>query len=359
MLRLQLNRKFISNSLSNVLGRGFCANKPSRSDWMANNDILLHATAVMKNKREKFHNADFAGKQHDQGSTNFPKYNAPGKNSPKRPVKKTKNIVINWATGSDRAKEVANSLVLSIFQMNRDGNIKVVNPETNTMEQTNIRHFAKGINLDEVGLNIVNVDQVDQYTKIPLIKLVETRVALKKYSDEMAKQKEKELIEKGIIRRQSKSSESDRGESTIKRLKLSWQIKPDDLVKQKAHEMISQLKKGFRVYIYIDSKNNGNSKNWLDNFENMASSNLPENKLSKRELDQRSFVLNKIIELLEEFSTQPLIDGNIQGKVLVKLSPKASASGTKDKQALKERRKMERQEKLQKRIEKKKQRKRC
>lgn len=324
---------------------------------MANNDILLNATAAMKRKRERSRNPNAVGKSHTHESTKYLNSNVLGKNHSKKPLKRTKNIVIRWTTGSDRAKEVANSAMSKIFHMNHEGNIKVVNPATNSMEQTNIRQFAKGINLDEAGLTIVDVDQIDEYTKVPIVKLVESRVALKKYSDEMAKQKEKELLEMGVIKRPSKSSDADKGESSIKRLKISWQIKPDDLSKQKAHDMITQLKKGFRVYIYIDSKNNGNSRNWLDNFENIESQHLSEGKkLSKKELEQRSFVLEKILALLKEYSTQSVIDGTVEGKMLVKLCPKPSASDQKDKQALREKRKRERQEKLQKRIEKKMQR---
>lgn len=354
MLRLHLSRRALSSSLSVALCRVFCTSTPCQSDWMANNDILLNATAAMKRKRERSRNPNAVGKSHTHESTKYLNSNVSGKNHSKKPLKRTKNIVIRWTTGSDRAKEVANSVMSKIFHMNHEGSIKVVNPATNSMEQTNIRQFAKGINLDEIGLSIVDVDQIDEYTKVPLVKLVESRVAFKKYSDEMAKQKEKELLEMGVIKRPSKSSDADKSESSIKRLKISWQIKPDDLSKQKAHDMITQLKKGFRVYIYIDSKNNGNTRNWLDNFENIESQHLSDGKkLSKKELEQRSFVLERIIALLEEYSTQPVIDGTIEGKMLVKLAPKPSASDQKDKQNLREKRKRERQEKLQKRIEKK------
>lgn len=43
--------------------------------------------------------------------------------------------------------------------------------------------------MDKVGLSIVNVEQIDNENQIPLVKIVESRVALKKYSDFLAKKK--------------------------------------------------------------------------------------------------------------------------------------------------------------------------
>lgn len=54
-----------------------------------------------------------------------------------------------------------------------------MDPTTHRIEPSNIRYFAKGIDLDKVGLSIVNVEQIDNENQIPLVKIVESRVALK------------------------------------------------------------------------------------------------------------------------------------------------------------------------------------
>lgn len=354
MLRLQLSKRALHNVFSVVVTRGFCASVPRRTDWMANNDILLNATAAMKHKREKSDGEGGGGYKNNHNNGRFRQTNVNhGFSNNRKASKKPRNILIKWSTGSDRAKEAANSAVSNIMRINLEGTIKVINSETNNMEETNIREFARGIDLDEVGLGIVDVHTTDESTSIPLVKLIEARVALKRHSDEMAKQKEKELIEMGMIKRSSKSSESEKGESSVKRLKISWEIKPDDLSKQKTHEIITQLKKGFKVFIYIDSKNSSSSKHWLENFEN----SLPQEvKLSRKEQEQRTFVVDKITEIVEEHSTQPQLEGTLEDKMIIKLTPKPSIGESIDKSTLKEQKKKERQEKLQKRIERKKQR---
>ncbi|GAV48720.1 hypothetical protein ZYGR_0N01240 [Zygosaccharomyces rouxii] len=351
MLRLQLGKRIVRNAFSVVVIRGFCSSGPCRKDWMANNDILLNATAAMKRNKEKVQRGSLDS-AHTNGSFRQVNMNQRS-NHNKKPLKKPRSIVIKWSTGSDRAKEAANSTVSSIFKMNFEGTVQRINSETNKVEETNIREFVKGINLDEVGLSIVDVSQINENTSIPLVKLVEARVALKRYSDEMAKQKEKELIEMGVIKKSTKSSEPDKVESTVKRLKISWEIKPDDLCKQKAHEIVTQLKKGFKVFVYIDSKNSSGSRNWLDCFENSIPQEI---KLSKKEHEQRSFVVDKISEIVEEYSIQPNLDGTLGDKMIIKLAPKTLTGEKMDKKTLKEHKKKERQEKLQKRIEKKNQR---
>lgn len=347
MLKLELTKRIVPNVFSVIVARGFHAKRPCQADWMANNDILLNATAAIKRNKEKTQQGYLHGTSADEV---FRQVNMKQRsNYNKKPFKKPRSIVIKWSTGSDRAKDAANSTVSNIFRMNMEGTVEVINSKTHKVEQTNIREFAKGLDLDEVGLSIADVNQINENMSIPLIKLVEARVALKRYSDDMAKQKERELMEMGVIKRPMKSSESDKVESTVKRLKISWEIKPDDLCRQKAHEILTQLKKGFKVFIYIDSKNSGGSKNWLDCFEN----SLPqETTLSKREWEQRSFIVDRITEIVEEYSIQPQIEGTFEDKMMIKLVPKPLKSQKVDKKALKEQRKKERQEKLQKRIEK-------
>lgn len=352
MLRLQLSKKILPNAFSVVVTRGFYASGSCRKDWMANNDILLHTTAVMKRNKEKAQQRR-SNDSSINGNVRQANVNQRSNHNNKKPFRKPRSIIVKWSTGSDRAKDAANTTVSSIFRMNPEGSIKLINAETNKVQQTNIREFAKTVNLDEEGLNIVDVDQVNEHSSIPLVKLVDVRVALKRYSDDMAKQKQKELIEMGVIKKPTKISESDKIESSVKKLKISWEIKPDDLCRQKAHEIVSQLKKGFKVFIYIDSKSSSGSKNSLDGFENFIPQEIT---LSKKEKEQRTFVVDKINEIIEEYSTQPQLEGTLEDKMIIKLVPKPSMGEKTDKKTIKEQRKRERQEKLQKRIEKKKQR---
>ncbi|QLQ78567.1 hypothetical protein HG537_0A08140 [Torulaspora globosa] len=318
----------------------------AHSDWMLSNDIIRNALATEKPVGP-------SGGNQNRGPLK--------KMTKNRPVNKNKahsrnNLAIIWKSGSDRDKEAANAVISQIFRMNKAGTIKVVNSTTSKLEGTNIRSFAKGINLEENGLVIVNFEEIDETTKVPLVKLVDRKTALKRFSDEKARQKEQEMISRGLVKRKpARSSDGEKADDSIKQIKISWQIKDDDLNKQKAHEITSQLKKGYKVYLYIDDKNHINSKNWATEFDAPVRKNA-QRELSAKELNQRNSILQQLEKIVDEFSNQPTIEGTVETKVLMKLTPKHATTEPNSKQSLKEQRKKERQEKLQQRIQKKMQR---
>lgn len=258
------------------------------------------------------------------------------------------------------------------------------------MHTTNIREFAKGINLDTTGISIVNVESGSE-TLVPLVKLVDSKTALRRYSDELARLKEEELIAKGLMTRKknggkgsSGSNSSGSSEGGLKHIKVSWQIELDDLVRQKIKEVLTLLKKGHKVNIYINDRNKISSANWLDTFEDLEQGTNPATTqvhLSKREIRKREDIVREIRMVLEEYTSKMTIEGNIRSKKMIKLVPKpqniaATAPDGKttataaadngngsspreatelDKKALKEERRRQRQEKLQQRTERKRQ----
>ncbi|EJS43176.1 YJL131C [Saccharomyces arboricola H-6] len=352
MLEVLLRKEVLQRSLSLVNFRCFHYTKYFHGENASSTtDIFRNA---MKRKREL---ASLREQSHSDGTKNiaFPKEFIKRQKQPSRNASKKKRILITWSTGTARAKEAANSVVSEIFQKNYKGNIKIVDPITHRIESSNIRYFAKGIDLDKVGLSIANVEQIDDQNQIPLVKIVESRVALKKYSDFLAKKKEKELMELGVMNKSFKTLEADKKEDNLKHIKISWQIENDDLQRQKAHEIVSLLKKGSKVTLYLDDKNNINSNNWLEGFEELD--HLQEGgttRVSKSILQKRAAVLETLKEIVSEYANEPVLLGNIGMKMIMKLTPRDVKPQDNDKRALKELRKKERQEKLQKRIEKKK-----
>ena len=103
----------------------------------------------MKRKREL---ANLKEQSHGNVARNaaFPKEYIKRPKQVPRNATNRKKILITWSTGTDRAKEAANSVVSEIFKKNHKGNIKVVDPTTHRIEPSNIRYFAKGIDLDKV-----------------------------------------------------------------------------------------------------------------------------------------------------------------------------------------------------------------
>lgn len=329
-----------------------------KSDWTLNNDIIRNAISSKSQKLRR--NDDTNDSKHREGFTNGGR----GKNrfqaaSGDRQLlhSRRKNIVIKWDTGNERDKEAANFIMSKVMRMNKSGTIHVINPESNKIEETSIRKFAKGVNLSESGFSIADFKQINEHAQIPLVKLVDRKTALKRYSDEIAKRKQAELVSMGLMKKaQVNTNDTERAEDLVKQIKISWQIKLDDLTKQKAHEIVSQLKRGFKVYLYLDDRNSINSRNWASSFEQLRSNKLETKGISDKELLQRESVLKKLDQITEDYSVQPVKDGNIGTRMMIKLAPKPALYNNKDKakQALKEHRKRERQEKLERRIEKKK-----
>lgn len=339
-----------------------------------NNDILFSTTTSIQRKRgqarqqpkeqlkkqpKKQPKEEQKEQQKEQHNGQFrPCFRQQDEDRQKRSAggKHRRKIVVKWNSGSERAQEAANSVLTKIFKMNDRGTIKTVNQETNRLEETNIREYAKGVDLDRQGFTVVDIQEQDG-SQIPLVKLVESRVALKKYSDELAKQKEQEMASLGISRKRTgKPAENEKSEDCVKQIKVSWQISDADLHKQKANEITAQLQKGFKVYLYVDGKDSFGRSNWADKFEGLGEEAGSRNKLSGKDLKRRSLVLEALQEIAKDVSVQPVVEGSLQTRMIMKLSPKPAASPKQDKNALKEQRKRERQEKLHRRIEKKKQR---
>lgn len=327
-----------------------------------NNDILFSTTTSIQRKRGQARQQPKEQpkeQQKEQHNGQFrPRFRQQDEDRQKRSAggKHRRKIVVKWNSGSERAQEAANSVLAKIFKMNDRGTIKTVNQDTNRLEETNIREYAKGVDLDRQGFTVVDIQEQDG-SQIPLVKLVESRVALKKYSDELAKQKEQEMASLGISRKRTgKPAENEKSEDCVKQIKVSWQISDADLHKQKANEITAQLQKGFKVYLYVDGKDSFGRSNWADKFEDLGEEAGSRNKLSGKDLKRRSLVLEALQEIAKDVSVQPVVEGSLQTRMIMKLSPKPAASPKQDKNVLKEQRKRERQEKLHRRIEKKKQR---
>lgn len=331
-----------------------------------NNDILFSTTTSIQRKRGQARQqpkeqpkGQPKEQQKEQHNGQFrPRFRQQDEDRQKRSAggKHRRKIVVKWNSGSERAQEAANSVLAKIFKMNDRGTIKTVNQDTNRLEEANIREYAKGVDLDRQGFTVVDIQEQDG-SQIPLVKLVESRVALKKYSDELAKQKEQEMASLGISRKRTgKPAENEKSEDCVKQIKVSWQISDADLHKQKANEITAQLQKGFKVYLYVDGKDSFGRSNWADKFEDLGEEAGSRNKLSGKDLKRRSLVLEALQEIAKDVSVQPVVEGSLQTRMIMKLSPKPAASPKQDKNVLKEQRKRERQEKLHRRIEKKKQR---
>lgn len=268
--------------------------------------------------------------------------------------KNKKPMAVRWSTGSERAKEAANNVLSKIFEVNPRGNIKYLNLD-GKVEETNIRSFAKGIDLAKQGLNIVSIVNAEKDgEQLPFVKIVDSITALKKHSDYLAEKKVNELKAMGLMPKKLMEKDKNSSDDNLKHIKVSWNIKEDDLMKQKAHDITSMLKKGNKVNLYLVDKDDINSKNWMETFE-VINHNELKKKIKTSEQTRREMIVEKIKQISDEYAVEPVIEGSVISKMVIRLTPRPS-TGSNDKRALKEERKRLRMEKLQKRIEKKRER---
>ncbi|CCH59600.1 hypothetical protein TBLA_0B07840 [Henningerozyma blattae CBS 6284] len=258
---------------------------------------------------------------------------------------------INWTTGTAKQQEVANSTVKQILEINNRGYIKYVDSATNSIQRTTIFNLSNEIDLDVDALFIANVEKnEDSGITLPLIKLVKSEIALKKYSDTLAKKKD---IELGLA---SKNNRKVKKSNAVKSVKVSWQISLDDLLKQKKSEISKIIEKGNKLQICIGNKNDFKS-DFLDKFEYLDKSenNTPSNDLNEAELKKREAILNKIEQIFQELQIKSKMVGDIGGMLLINCEALKQSKSEKsmNKYDLKAAKKRERQEKLAKRTAKK------
>lgn len=334
--RIFCQRSFQINKFSTS---SVCSNLKDR-----NNEILLYASNSMKEKKRlpfvPGSNTSKNGFQDRKRPNNVPR---------KKPR-------FQWTSGSERAQRAADQVLQQVFNMNGRGVVKVVDQETNKLVETTVLEFVRGVDLDKCGLSIVNLEERSGY-QIPLLKLIDVKAALKKHSDEIGRRKRDELSRMGLpSKRMGKSNEHEKSSDNVKHIKVSWQISDFDLAKQKANEISSQLKKGFKVNLYIDSKDALSKANWADKFEGIDNYDDNRKKISNRELKRREEVLEQLKLIYEELTLQPTIEGDLKSRIILRLLPKPVMAKKEDKYALKELRRKQKQAKLEKRLERKKQR---
>ncbi|SCV01854.1 LAMI_0G14180g1_1 [Lachancea mirantina] len=304
-----------------------------------NNDILLNTTALLKSQKSNHRDDKFSRQV-------IPKKRA-------KPIglsSHRKRLALRWSGGNERAQQAANWIIERSIKINSRGIVKMVNTESNKLEEVQIQTLPEKIDLSSQGLILVDVEE-QHGSKIPLIKIVEAKTALKRYSDAIASRKEKELSRLGISARTGKKPEKDK-DSCIKQIKVSWQISDSDLVNQKANEIESQLQKGLKVHLYVDSKDALSKANWTNDFNSTNSSAPIQNNISKKELKRREFIVEALQKIAENSNASYTLEGSSETRLIMKLASKSSGNSD-EKKTIKEHNRREKQAKIEKRVEKK------
>ncbi|CCE61982.1 hypothetical protein TPHA_0B03100 [Tetrapisispora phaffii CBS 4417] len=271
--------------------------------------------------------------------------------------KKSSNLP-NWINGTEKAKLAATLTYKEILKHNKFGKIKTINPTTGKLTDSKIQDIIRNIDLDKNGIQIVNFEKNMDESITPIVKIIESKIALEKYSQDLAKIKNQELVESGSSANKFKGKKpNEKSAKSIKYIRITWRIENDDLRRQKAHEIQTALKRGMKVHIFIDDNYNA-SNNWITDFE--LHLNDSDHKLTKSENTKRESLVKTLEQIFQSDSISPIIAGSIKSKMLIKLSPiqektESKGDSNKDNKAkdLKTQKKLLRQQKLEERTKRK------
>lgn len=271
-----------------------------------------------------------------------------------------------WEYGTDLEKEYMNHVFKQIYEVNEEGLVLFIN-DSGELEEGTVLRYVDLVPKDHV---IGIVDKQEQRGEMfTLVKILPRRAKLQEYSDKMAENKTK-LYGRGNKKPKNK-------DASLKHIKISWEISQSDLDNQKTNEVISQLKKGFKILLVIGQRRDIGAKRFsFDELSQKKESELSQEekeKLEEIENEQeegeeefqalnhfeqtrRNKVLEQVKAIFEERSKYT-VKGDIRSRIVINAEPLETVTPEKkedEKKKLKEQKKLERQLKEKQRLEKKK-----
>lgn len=291
------------------------------------------------------------------------RFNGPGRrdqkggSSYKRPDP-SKPVIPKWEYGTDLEKQYMNDLLQTIYKINENGRVSYVAP-SGDIEYATVLKYVDTVPENQV-LGIVDV-QEKLGEKVAFLKLFERKVKLQEFSNKLAEEKTK------LFGRTRKNKR----DSTLKSIKVSWEISQKDLDNQKTNEILGHLKKGYKLRLVIGQKDTIGRRNFNFDKEQTEADEAAEEEddifsendlLEVKQLKElvpyeerrRTKVLEQIKSVFDELAKIE-VKGDIRHKILIHAEPLVKEAPKKEeKQSLKEQKKAERRLKEQLRQEKKK-----
>lgn len=239
------------------------------------------------------------------------------------------------SNGTEQAQNAVRHLIRKVHACSPHYKVKFVDPQTGKLEQGNLASIINNMNFHEQGLYMVSSATNNDF---PLVKINKTHEMIKMYSDDLAAQREKELLSRGSIAAQKALRQRDRAEkkkSAAKVLTLSWNIGLGDLAKQKKDEIERRLAKGDRLTIEVGTRKQVAKFNFdqvnAQNEENAEDKDVDDHTHSDYdfEMRRREMIIEKICEISEESNCSFEKHGSIKSRVTVNCTPRMSPQSTK------------------------------
>lgn len=263
----------------------------------------------------------------------------------KRPenMRTPRKVKFEFLTGLDQAQNALKSVITRVHALSENYRVSFVDLETNKMEQ---KHLVEIVNLLDLSKNgLLVVPQNDGY---PLIKLNKTADMIKSYSDMLAQQREKELLQLGSSAAQRavrQREKLERKKSSTKILALSWHISVSDLLNQKKSEIAKKLDKDGKFVIYMGEKKSLYSARMSVNKEDGLIANLKNEEVDEEvenrcfeglqpvnldnadediniEMRRRHMIFQKLEDILQQYEATYQVSGSVDGRIMLSVTAK-------------------------------------
>ncbi|KAG2731449.1 hypothetical protein G9P44_005865 [Scheffersomyces stipitis] len=263
----------------------------------------------------------------------YGKTNSGSKTRPEIKTRPHKRVVrFEFKTGSDQAQAALKSIIAKVHALSTNYKIKFIDPVSGEVKLSNLVDIANSTDLREAGLQLLPCKEGD----LPSIKKVSTREMLKLYSDELAAEKEKALLQSGSVAAQralNQRLKSERKKSAAKLLNIFWNISLGDLKNQKKTELANRLCKGETFTIYLKRKGRevatpegeGDEESETLNMYDIRRSLAHDEDALNIETQRRELISQQLFCILDEMPCTYEIEGQKENKLKVTVSPRQDA----------------------------------
>lgn len=231
-----------------------------------------------------------------------------------------KDFTFNIQTGSEKAQEALRDVIVKTKQYSPSFYVRFLDPKTNKLCN---RHLLRIVNLLDLTTNGLLLVPPKEKNELPLIRINKLMEMLQSYSDQLAAQKEAELMELGserFMRKVQIRHQAEKKKSATKILMLSWSISSSDLMNQKKTEIVKRLKKDEKFQICVDDK-----KYNIESLEEPEEDVAPRlNRLNQEdfefEMNKRQLLFDKLQQILEDCDCKTEVKGSLEGRIMVKVT---------------------------------------
>lgn len=236
--------------------------------------------------------------------------------------------------------------------------VNFIDPEHGKPKKASLAEIINSMDFKESGLSFITDNGKDS---LPIIKKVSSREMVQTYSDILAAQKEKELLEMGSAaarKAYQRRLEQERKKSSLKTILLSWSISVTDLVNQKRLEVEKRVGKGEKFVIYLADRKRSPDISRTD-LEKIGTEEEDESapNMDDVEWHRRNMIVEKLEEILTEANCRFDRYGSLHRRTVFNCTPpapKPQETPAEPAVSAKELKKQRRLEKEKKKAEKKK-----